>query len=57
MIGSMTLGAVQEAASLLIRVGLADLASWEEAGVSFAFVFGILIIGYLLERFGVGLHD
>ena len=57
MIGTVALGATESTASFLVRAALADLASWQEAAISFGFVFGILLIGFLLERLGVGYHD
>lgn len=56
MIGPTALEAAEISASFLFRVALADLASWQEAAISFGFVFGILLVGFLLERLGVGLH-
>ncbi len=56
MIGTMTLDAVRESATLLFRVGMADLASWQEAGISFGFVGVMLLVGFLLEKLGVGRH-
>lgn len=56
MMGPMTLEAVRESYTLLFRVGLADLASWQEAAISFGFVFVMVGVGFLLERLGVGLH-
>lgn len=35
---------------------LAALEAWEIGGVAFAFVGGILVVSYLLEKWGVGLH-
>lgn len=55
-IGQLAIEAAEGTASLLLRVALADLASWQEAGISFGFVFGILLVGYALERWGVGYH-
>lgn len=56
MITAMTLGGVSDLASLLFRVGIADLASWEEAAISFGFVLVMLVVGFLLERLGVDRH-
>lgn len=56
MIVPVTLDTIQGATSLLFRVGLADLASWQEAGIAFGFVAVVLLVGFLLERLGVGLH-
>ena len=57
MIGTVAIDAAERTASLLARAALADLTSWQEAAISFGFVFGILLIGFLLERMGVGYHD
>lgn len=35
---------------------LAELEAWEIGGVAFAFVLVILVVSYLLEKWGVGLH-
>ncbi|MFW5918781.1 MAG: hypothetical protein ACOCSF_01115 [Halanaeroarchaeum sp.] len=36
--------------------GLAALEAWEIGGIAFAFVGLILVVSYLLEKWGVGLH-
>lgn len=56
MIPPMALDIVGEATSIIYRVSLASLASWQAAAVAFGFVFAIMLVGYLLERLGVGLH-
>lgn len=56
MMAHMAIDAVRDVSTLLIQVGLADLASWQEAGISFGFVFVMILVGFLLERLGVGLH-
>ena len=49
-------GAMELATSSFVGASLASLASWQVAGVAFGFVFAILIVGFLLERWVVGLH-
>lgn len=56
MITAMAPSAVSDLASLIFRVGIADLASWQEAAVSFGFVLVMLLVGFLLERLGVDRH-
>lgn len=56
MMAHMAIDAVRDVSTLLIQVGLADLASWQEAVISFGFVFVMILVGFLLERLGVGLH-
>ncbi|MFB6268030.1 MAG: hypothetical protein ABEI31_10250 [Halodesulfurarchaeum sp.] len=57
MIGPLVSDGAGTLADLLLRVALADLASWQEAGIAFGFVLGILVVGFLLERWGVALHE
>ena len=49
-------GAMESATSSFVGASLASLASWQVASVAFGFVFAILIVGFLLERWVVGLH-
>ncbi|MFB6153314.1 MAG: hypothetical protein ABEJ27_03585 [Halodesulfurarchaeum sp.] len=56
MIGSLVSDGAGTLANVLLRMALADLASWQEAGIAFGFVLGILVVGFLLERWGVDLH-
>ena len=55
--GAMIPDVATEATSLIFRVALADLASWQEAAIAFGFVFGILLIGFVLEKLGEDLHE
>jgi hypothetical protein len=57
MMGAMIPDVATEATSLIFRVALADLASWQEAAIAFGFVFGILLIGFVLEKLGEDLHE
>ena len=57
MIGTTALESIVEAVSIASRVGMADLASWQEAGISFGFVFAILAVGFALDRWWVGRHE
>lgn len=41
---------------MIYGAGLASLASWQAAAVAFGFVFAILLVAFVLERLGVGLH-
>lgn len=43
-------------AGFLVPALASGLASWEVGVIAFGFVFYILIVGYLLERWEVGLH-
>lgn len=56
MIGITLHGGLAGPSPVVYGAALADLASWQIAVVAFGFVFVILFIGYLLERWGLGLH-
>lgn len=56
MIPPMALGLAGEASAIIYRVAVATLASWQAAAVAFGFVFAIMLVAFLLERLGVGLH-
>lgn len=57
MTAPVPLGVAGEAASIIYGASLASLASWQAAAVAFGFVFVIMLVGFLLERLGVGLHE
>jgi len=42
--------------SQILRGQFAALEAYEIGGVAFAFVVVILVVSYLLEKWGVGLH-
>ena len=56
MIPPVLQGVAGEAAPLIYGASLATLASWQAAAVAFGFVFAILLVAFVLERLGVGLH-
>ncbi len=57
MIAPVLIGTLGEVAPIIYRSTLASLASWQAAAVAFGFVFFIMLVGFVLERLGVGLHE
>ncbi|MFB6113350.1 MAG: hypothetical protein ABEJ58_04515 [Halodesulfurarchaeum sp.] len=56
MSGILAHGGMETVPSAVFGAPIASLASWQEAGISFGFVLGILVVGFALERWGLGIH-